>query len=235
MAPEQLNGQPADARADVFAFGVLIYEYAAGVHPFDASSAIGIAARVLESDALPLAERCPNLSAPVAAVIERCLRKSPGERFASAGEIVAALAREERTLPRRAVTVWWRRHQLVAIGLYLVAAVIGWQAKEWHHGVADALFTAIGVVATIGGVFRGHLMFTERMNKPGLAAERRRARPVLMTVDLVVALAVAVNGISLAADRPLAAVLILALAVGIALASLVVEPATAAAAFPDQT
>ncbi len=77
-------------------------------------------------------------------------------------------------------------------------------------------------------------MFTERLNNPGLAAERRRARPVLITVDLVVALAVAVDGISLASDRPLAAVLILALAVGIALASLVVEPATAAAAFPEQ-
>ena len=41
MAPEQINGQPVDARADVFAFGVLIYEYACGVHPFEAPNTAG--------------------------------------------------------------------------------------------------------------------------------------------------------------------------------------------------
>ena len=41
MAPEQMNGQPVDARADVFAFGVLLYEYACGVHPFRGVDAAG--------------------------------------------------------------------------------------------------------------------------------------------------------------------------------------------------
>ena len=57
MAPEQINGLPVDARADVFAFGVLLYEYACGVHPFAASTALATVARVLESDARPLASR----------------------------------------------------------------------------------------------------------------------------------------------------------------------------------
>ena len=58
MAPEQLNGQPVDARADVFAYGVVIYEYACGVHPFSASTELARIARVLESDARPLGDRC---------------------------------------------------------------------------------------------------------------------------------------------------------------------------------
>src|SRR5204863_6302137 len=74
MAPEQLNGQPADARADVFAFGVVIYEYACGVHPFEASTPLGLAARVLEADARPLADACRHIPPQVAELVDRCLR-----------------------------------------------------------------------------------------------------------------------------------------------------------------
>src|SRR5687767_2285350 len=72
MAPEQLQGQTVDARADVFAFGVLLYEYASGVHPFAAATPLGIAGRILESEATPIAERRPDISAAVAAVVDRC-------------------------------------------------------------------------------------------------------------------------------------------------------------------
>ena len=77
MAPEQLNGQAVGARADVFAFGVLLYEYACGTHPFDAPTLLGIAARVLESDAPPLDSLRPDLPAKLSDIVERCLRKSP--------------------------------------------------------------------------------------------------------------------------------------------------------------
>ena len=92
MAPEQLNGERGDARADVFAFGLLIYELACGVHPFASSTPLGVAARILHSDAAPIDDLCPALPAPLAVVVDRCLRKSPAERFGSAAEIAAALA-----------------------------------------------------------------------------------------------------------------------------------------------
>src|SRR5262249_22548184 len=66
MAPEQINGTAVDARADVFAYGVLMYEYACGVHPFEGGSPLAVVARVLESDARPLALRCPDLSSGMA-------------------------------------------------------------------------------------------------------------------------------------------------------------------------
>ncbi len=61
MAPEQLNGERGDARADVFAFGVMLYELACGVHPFAGESAAGVTSRILKSDATPIEDLCPAL------------------------------------------------------------------------------------------------------------------------------------------------------------------------------
>jgi AcrR family transcriptional regulator len=65
-------------RADVFALGVLLYEYACGVHPFAASTPLGTIARVLESDARPLVSRV-DVPERFAEAIARCLQKAPSE------------------------------------------------------------------------------------------------------------------------------------------------------------
>jgi predicted Ser/Thr protein kinase len=232
MAPEQLNNQPADARTDVFALGVVLYEFACGVHPFDAPTPLALLARVLESQVQPIERVRRDVPPSVAAVIERCLNKDPVDRFASAGEAAAALAQDTPAVPRAGGT-WWATHQLVTIGLYFLACVVGWQIKEWQHQFTDTTFLFLGVAATVGGVFRGHLIFTERMNPASLAAERRRARPLLLVVDLLIALALLIDGVAISADRPLAGVATFALAIGIALARLVLEPATTKAVFSD--
>jgi predicted Ser/Thr protein kinase len=234
MAPEQLNGQSVDARTDVFALGVLLYEYACGTHPFDAGTALGMAARVLESDAQPIEGRCPDVPPHLAAVIERCLRKAPAERFASASEIVAALSSDHSGLPQVKLASWWRAHQLTMITLYFAASALAWQIKEWQQGTAAALFLVIGVAATISAIFRSHLLFTERLVGPravGFRAERRRATPATLAADLVIALALIMDGVTLSSSRPLASVLTMALGVGIALARLVLEPSTTTATF----
>jgi hypothetical protein len=115
--------------------------------------------------------------------------------------------------------------------LYFTACVLTWQIKEWQPGIATALFIATCIAATVVGVFRGHLLFTERVTGAGLTSERQRAAPVTFIFDLAVALALVVDGALLAFDRPVPAVLTIALGVGIALARLVVEPATTTATF----
>jgi predicted Ser/Thr protein kinase len=231
MAPEQLNGQPVDARTDVFAFGVMLYEYACGTHPFAAATPLAMAARVLESEAGPIDARCPDLAPSLAVVIERCLRKRPEERFDSGAEILKALGREDAARPVGRTAEWWRTHQLVAVALYFIASGLAWQIKEWVPGTPAPLFVAVAIAATAGAVFRGHLMFTERMNRPGLAVERRRAAPVTLVIDLLIAVALLSDGALLAPVRMLPATLTIALGVGVALARLVLEPSTTAAAF----
>jgi serine/threonine-protein kinase len=233
MAPEQLSGQTADARADVFAFGVLLYEYACGVHPFDAPTALATIARVLESEARPIGDRTSNVTLRVAEVIDRCLRKAPSERFSSAAAIVTALASAGD--PRRGMhSAWWRTHQYVIGALYIAAAILSWQIKAWFETPFTlGLFLALGAVCTIGCVLRGHLIFTSWMNRPHLASERRRTRGVGLLVDLLVAGLLALDALIVAQVRALPAVIALSLGLCIAMAALVLEPATTKAVFGE--
>ena len=235
MAPEQLNGMPVDARADVFALGVLLYEYACGAHPFAASTALATMARVLESDARPLASRA-DVPSRLADAIARCLRKAPADRFASAAEFLGALGAADDDFPAAAPhAAWWRVHQIVIAVLYIVAATLAWRIKEWiETPVTVGIFLALGAAATIGGVLRGHLVFTELMNRTRLATERRRTRGAVRVLDLLAALLLFVDAAIVAGTGALPAVFTLALALGIAMASLVLEPATTAAAFGDE-
>src|SRR5207244_3595466 len=79
-------------------FGVLLYEYACGVHPFGGSSPLAIVARVLDSDARPIESRRAEIPEVVAAAIARCLQKAPADRFRSAAEIVDALRTADRAV-----------------------------------------------------------------------------------------------------------------------------------------
>jgi serine/threonine protein kinase len=231
MAPEQINGQPVDARTDVFAFGVLMYEYICGVHPFEASTELAQLARVLESDARAVEDRCPRVPATLARVIDRCLRKRPAERFASGGEILDVISRESSIEPLRRTMTWWRTHQAAVIALYAVAAATTWEIKESFAGSVPLwLFVVLGVGTAIGGIVRGHLLFTDWMNRRRLASEQRRTRRAAAVSDLLVAGALFADGLVVASTQPLWAVLTMALAVGIALAAIMMEPVTTAAA-----
>ena len=215
MAPEQLHHGQVDARADVFAYGVVMYEYACGMHPVRASAPLSAPAGLSE-------------------VFARCLREVPAERFASGGEIADALDRaaDSAVSPHAS---WWRIHQLVIGLLYVAAATLAWQIKEWlETPITVALFLALGAGATIGGVLRGHLVFTERMNRRWLTWERRRTGRAMLLLDLLMCAMLFVDGVLIASHRALPAVGALSLALGIVLAALVLEPATTTAAFGDE-
>ena len=92
MAPEQALGDVVDARADLYAWGVMAYEALAGRHPFSGKTTPQalIAAHVVEVPASLAAQR-PDLPANVETIVMRCLEKDPERRPASAGEVLAAL------------------------------------------------------------------------------------------------------------------------------------------------
>jgi serine/threonine-protein kinase len=91
MSPEQVRGQKADARSDVFALGCVFYELLSGHKPFDAESMHGVLFKVMQEEPAPLLEFAPDLPPVLVHVVERALAKDPAERFQNASEMLAGL------------------------------------------------------------------------------------------------------------------------------------------------
>ncbi|MBX3192602.1 MAG: protein kinase [Labilithrix sp.] len=96
MAPEQVTGDVAlDERADVFAFGVLLYEMIAKERPFKGGTAAEVVAAVLRDEPAAPSSRVGAIPAALETVVLRCLEKRAADRFASAREVLEALERVE--------------------------------------------------------------------------------------------------------------------------------------------
>ncbi|GAB4229404.1 MAG: hypothetical protein OHK0028_03520 [Deltaproteobacteria bacterium] len=91
MSPEQVLSEPVDGRSDIFSLGIILYELCAGVRPFGGSSLGAVFQAITQAAPVPLSERNPGIPAALAGVVERCLRRNPGERFASGEELADAL------------------------------------------------------------------------------------------------------------------------------------------------
>ncbi|MEZ5356849.1 MAG: protein kinase [Bryobacteraceae bacterium] len=100
MSPEQASARPADARSDIFAFGVVFYEMLVGAHPFRAESNAELVTAILRDDPAAIPGRAPEVPPELDHIVRRCLRKDPGRRFQSAADLRAALQDIEEELEK---------------------------------------------------------------------------------------------------------------------------------------
>jgi serine/threonine-protein kinase len=87
MAPEQLSGEEADARTDIFAFGAVMYEMVTGRKAFDGKSQASVIAAILDHEPAPVSTLQPTSPAALDHLIRTCLAKEPDRRWQSAGDL----------------------------------------------------------------------------------------------------------------------------------------------------
>jgi serine/threonine protein kinase len=115
LAPEQIQGEPQDARSDQFALGIVLYQMLTGVRPFNGSSLGAVCAQILNADPEPPSRRNPAVPVALDRIVARCLAKNPADRFASCDELASALypLARARTQPPPAPVIknrsWWSR------------------------------------------------------------------------------------------------------------------------------
>src|SRR6266511_415852 len=80
MAPEQVRGGPADHRADIFAFGCVLYELLSGQRPFKRDTSIATMAAIMNDEPPDLTAAKPDLPAAPVRIVYRCLEKQPDNR-----------------------------------------------------------------------------------------------------------------------------------------------------------
>ena len=100
MSPEQIQGLEADARSDIFAFGAMLYEMAAGKRAFEGKSQISVASAILEKEVEPLSVRDQAVPPALDRIIATCTAKDPEARFACAHDVKLELSWLDAT-PRK--------------------------------------------------------------------------------------------------------------------------------------
>jgi hypothetical protein len=178
MSPEQLRGEPATARSDLFALGVVARELLTGVHPFRRSTSAETIGAILSSEPESLERVVPSLPQGVAKLLDRCLDKDASRRPASARDLAlylellgAPTAYAAATVPMAQTALGGLRRRFLAIGsaLLILVVLLMWayvrsMADRAVAGVIEAdLGRAERLVARVHHEHLRGLMLTARL------------------------------------------------------------------------
>ena len=166
MPPEVLRGDPADARGDLWALGVVMYEMVAARHPFRGKTGFEASAAILREEPEALSSRVnPGLRT----VIERCLVKEPARRYQSAGEVKAALEALQSSAsaapaPRRRAK---SARSIKSLAVLPLENLSGDASQDFFaDGMTEALITGLARIGTLRVISRTSAMVYKGVHKP---------------------------------------------------------------------
>jgi serine/threonine protein kinase len=136
MAPEQVRGEPADHRSDIFALGCVLYEMLAGERAFKRDTTAEIMTAILREEPRSFSESGVQVAPDVAKAVQHCLEKNPERRFQSAADVAFLLGSESEITASPAVPSepyrprTWAMPLLAIAGILVVAGVAVWILKD---------------------------------------------------------------------------------------------------------
>jgi tetratricopeptide (TPR) repeat protein/predicted Ser/Thr protein kinase len=136
MSPEQLRGEPVDARSDVFAFGLLLYEMLTGKHPYRKPTVIETASAILNEPQPVLTDRLSAAPALLEHIVARCLTKNPAKRYQSLADVrteLDAVARGAAEAPRQRPRA--RRSAAAAAALVIALGGLAFAVWKWSDSL----------------------------------------------------------------------------------------------------
>ncbi len=253
MAPEQALGERGDFRTDIYGLGLLLFELSTGYNPFAASSALATLARVVKVEPPPPSAVGHHHWPDFDRIVANCLHKDPRQRYRSTAALVADLERLDVELNGPPATPswrssgtfaqapppppsirqrWWERHQVIAATVCVLMLYPAWRAREWVTPPWGMVLLGAALVAAAASTsLRLNLVFLARFADEELARQRPASERWIRTCDLLFAAAALVTGVLVGSAHPATAMLFVAVAVALAISTLVIEPATARAAF----
>ena len=161
MSPEQALGRAVDHRSDIFSFGCILYEAAAGTRAFSGTSGIDTLHQIIHTDPAPLSQRAPATPGEQQRIVHKCLQKDPEDRYQSMKDVAVDLRSLRRQLdsgsaasPVQTPAPRWRSRSVAfsAVALVLVIVVAAWFARRTaapgDHAVAATVqrVTDTGIV-----------------------------------------------------------------------------------------
>ena len=132
MSPEQVSGKPADHRADIFAFGAILYEMLTGNRAFRKGTSAETMTAILNEDPPGVSQLVPLAPPGLQRVVHRCLEKNPEQRFQSASDLAFALeALSDSSAISAAGPASLHRERQFKLGAIAVGLAVAccWQAR----------------------------------------------------------------------------------------------------------
>jgi serine/threonine protein kinase/Tol biopolymer transport system component len=152
MAPEQVEGKEADARTDIFAFGVVLYEMLTGKKAFQARSQMSLMAAILEHDPPPIAASQPLTPPALEHVVKKCLAKNPEDRWQTARDLAGELKwiAESGFRPDVSAAAAQRAHRarwlVAALAIVAFIAALVPTVLYFRRAATESLVTRLDVV-----------------------------------------------------------------------------------------
>ena len=233
IAPEVLNTRDPDARSDIFVFGLMAWELATGRHPLGANAHSQMA-RLHDITAGVEPTLTGSLPVPgLEAVLRRCLRRLPEERYASAGLLLNDLRSLQQPRPSAVVQPpdssmwWWRFHQGMMAGVDVTTPVFAWIVREMvGRPLGTWMFYGILALATAAVTLRLNLLFTSRVHTEMLPHRHASLYRWIVAAEAVLALLLLSIAITIGNTNEASAALFISLAIVIAASLAIIEPTT---------